>query len=584
MTLRASTSNQQATGLGWIAATVLLAVPWLLPDHGAPWTTFRADSMMALAFGVLAVVAVARCPGGWRADPLAIGLVAASVVPLLQARFGLFIWPSEATLIALFVFGAAAVLLVAARLEAWAPCRLADALWASFVAASLASTGLALYQWAGLDSLGFLVIAPTSPGRPAANIGQPNLLASLIVWGLIGVWWGLLQRRIGLLVSGLAAAFLLLGLALTQSRTGWAALALLVVFAVGFRRHLGSARLAPGLVALGLWFCICVFALPVLSDVGAMEPARSLADQGSAGKRPQIWQLALQASLQAPWFGYGWNQGVQAHTAVAEGFPHLHVIVQHAHNLVLDLVLWNGWPLGLLFSLGLAVWWWRMLRRELQSLDVLLMLVITSFLMHAMIELPHCLFLFVGPVAAMAGILIARHPPARSWILPRAIVSPILLVTVAALGVVIRDYDAIEADLVAYRIRAAHIGSMAVPPPPQPWLLDALGSALQNLRIRPHRGMDPAELGRLRRAVERYPSDGGLFAWARTAALNGRPDEASTALSRLCLFYPPALCQRAGLAWRAIAQESEPELADVKTPAAFAGASPARISSVPSAN
>lgn len=559
-----------ATGAGWIVWCVAVATPYLLSSRAAPWTMFWADAAMAAAVCGAAIWAWWRSKGSWSTDVLAAGFLTVSVVPLLQALYGLFIWPGEAVVVSMYVSAIGLTLMVARCAEHIAPGRLVEALWAALVIASLASVGMLLYQVADLSTLGVLIAPEVAKGRPAANLGQPNLLAGLLAWGLIGVWWGLRRRRIGAPVAGLAAAFLLMGVAITQSRSGWLAVAMLGVSALVFRGHLGTQRQAPAFIALGLWFAAWVLGWAPLSEALGHEAGRSLTDQASAGKRPQIWWVMLNAALQSPWVGYGWNQGSQAHSAVAQVSDGLHVVVAHAHNLVLDMVVWNGWPLGLILSTALLAWVVRQYRRASSDTDALLLSGIGIFLMHALLELPHVLFVFLAPVAIMMGTLAARHPLDIPLRLGRPVLASIGLGMVTALVVMSVDYSKLEGDLIAYRFRQARIGDLREPAPPNVYLLGALQQALTALRSTVRRDMPETELVQLRRAAQRHPSDGGLFSLARASALNHHPLDAARALERLCLFYPPAICRAAGKAWHEIGVSSQPELLDVQTPAGFA--------------
>ena len=70
----------------------------------------------------------------------------------------------------------------------------------------------------------------------------------------------------------------------------------------------------------------------------------------------------LDAISRAPWLGYGWNEMSVAQSLVAPDHPAVREMVDHSHNMLLDLMVWNGVPLGLLMF-GVFVWWfWRHLR------------------------------------------------------------------------------------------------------------------------------------------------------------------------------------------------------------------------------
>ena len=112
----------------------------------------------------------------------------------------------------------------------------------------------------------------------------------------------------------------------------------------------------------------------------------------------------------SPWWGYGWNQSVQAHVLLASAYPELRVSVAHAHNLVLDLMLWNGFPLGLALTGGLGAWLWYQLRGATTPTQLLLLLALGVFGLHAMLELPHAYAFFLLPAALMMGSLNEIRP------------------------------------------------------------------------------------------------------------------------------------------------------------------------------
>lgn len=558
--------------LGWLLWACVVALPYLLATHTMPWTMFQSDALMAGCMAAAAAWILARSPTAGPVSTLAAACFALAAVPWVQAAAGLFVWPGEALWPSLYLAATALVMATARIAEVQSPGRLVEALLAGLVIASLASTGMLIYQWADLSGLGLLIAAPVAAGRPAANLGQPNLLASLLVWGLIGIWWALLKGRIAGPVATGAAAFLLLGLAITQSRTGWLGVATLAVAALVFSGPLKTRQHAPALLGLVLWLGLWVLGWEAVSGWLGQEMGRGLADQATAGKRPLIWSMMLQASLQSPWLGYGWNQGIQAHLATADTAPGLAVVVAHAHNFALDLIIWNGWPLGLALVFALLAWLVGMGRRVREAQDALLLVAICTFMVHASLELPHVLFVFLAPVAVFAGTLAAHHPQDVRWTVARSALAALLIALTSALLVMCVEYAKVEADLMAYRIRSARIGDTRAPAPPSVLLLNPLQQSLTALRIPARRNMPESDLLALHRAVQRYPSDGGLFTLARSSALNGRPQEAAIALARLCQLYPPPICKAAGKAWQEIGAQDQPELLTIRTPSGFTSA------------
>ncbi len=561
-------------GLGWALFAVALALPWLAETHTAPWTNFYPDWCMALTLLALSFWALSRSRRAWRVTmlPLAIGVM--TLVPLLQAAGGLIGFPSEGVLGALFLAGFMLVVLTGLNIETIAPSRAAEALFSGLVIAAIASVGLQLYQWLELNQLGVLVLQLPAKGRPFANVGQANLLATLLVWGLIGLWWAYEHRRIGPAVASLGAAFLLVGVAMSQSRTGWLEVAM--VAAVAARRPDAMRRALPrsAVFALGLWFAAVVLVWPALGSFFGLDPALALADQVAPGKRPAIWRLGIDAIAARPWLGWGWNQGGEAHVALAAAHPSLQVRVPYMHNLALDLMLWNGVPIGALALLGLGAWFvarWRDGHGSAQQR--LLLLALTALLIHAMLELPHGHAVFLLPAGLMMGIVEARSGVRSVLTLPRAVVWGMALLLALTLGVLASEHRAVEQDLLDLRIRAARVANLPpLGPAPQPMLMASYGELLVTLRMTPQPGMDPQTLELLHRVARHYPSAGNLLRLARADALNGRPVQAREALALLCQLQPPKVCQDVARTWDEMGRTDYPALAAIVPPGASASA------------
>ncbi len=555
--------TNQSTGLGWALWVVVAALPWLLPFHAEPWTAFYSEALAAAVMVPIAIWAVLRHRGVWQVDTLAVAVLILALVPLAQALTGLFIFTGEAVLVAVYLAAFGVVTMVARRAEQLAPLRLADAMFASIAVAALLSVGLALYQWFGQDWLG--ILASPAVARAYANLGQPNNLATLLCWGLLAIWWGQARGKVGQPTALLAVAFLLTGVVLTRSRTGWLEVAMLAMAAIYVRRRYAAGPTSSTVLALSLWFAMLAAVEPLVHPLLSEAPA-SVRGQTSIGSRPVIWQLAIESIAQRPWFGYGWNQGVQGHMGIADRYPDLHLIVHHAHSLLLDLMVWNGVPIGLTIAMGLAFWaraQWRACHAMPQRL---LLLALALLLVHAMLELPHAYLYFLMPAAVMMGTLGAMDRASPIVSVPRAGLSLATIIFGSLLALAVSDYRAIEEDLRAARMRGAGIHNPHPAPEATPVVLGFLHAALTRLRAERARDLSDQEFADMRRALDRYPGYGALFRYARAAALRGQAGEASWALDRLCLLNPKIDCESALRRWRELAAQGNVEMDAVTLP------------------
>ncbi|MBL8342189.1 MAG: O-antigen ligase C-terminal domain-containing protein [Rubrivivax sp.] len=535
---------------------MLAAVPWLLPTRTAPWATFYAEALAAAVWLVLAAGCIARDRPLERAPPCGIDGPAAMALALVawsafQAAIGRLVFPSEVSmaLVYLCAFGGAMVLGRRCREEIGS--RFADLLWAGLLGAALLSAGFGVGQWLQVEPLGWLTPLADIDGRAIANVGQANNLATLLCWGLVGLWWAHRTGRIGAPVGVLAAAWLVFALALTQSRTPWIGVFVLLAVAVVGRRWTGGWKMVGALAALAVFYVASWLTMLAVSEALGLIPPRDAADQASAGFRPVIWSIALQAIGERPWLGWGWNQFIVAWVELAPGRLPRPSLNGYTHNLALDLLASSGVVVGTLAMATLLVWAWRAVRAARSAEEWLLLAGVGVFGVHAMLELPHAYLTMLLPLAAMMGALSASgaaRPIARVsiwWLLVA------VLAFSGLLALTVRDYLGIEADQRALRLRDAGILARAPHVPSEPivlrWLAEAEAALMPATDVAG--SLSPADLQRLRAALARFPSAGGLARYAQASALRGHFEESRWALHTLCGLHRHNVCTSALQEW-----------------------------------
>ena len=252
---------------------------------------------------------------------------------------------------------------------------------------------------------------PMPPGgRPYGNLGQPNHLAMLLLLGLVGAVWALQRQRIGTIGLSLIVGFVGTALVATQSRTAIVA-ALFVVLWLACAHSRSGLQVAPrALVAAGIAFVTLTFAWPGLLQTIDVNVSRGTTEMTEQGTRPTLWPSFVVAALRSPWIGYGWNQVVVAQGEVAASRPAFHELLDHSHNLVIDLVLWNGAPVGLLIIAALVWWFARQMRAARTPAQALLLAALVAVIVHAMFEYPLSYAYFLLPSALMIGALEGLRP------------------------------------------------------------------------------------------------------------------------------------------------------------------------------
>lgn len=553
----------------WVLA---LATPWLLPTHLIPWRAFHADLLMALVLLPAAFWVVLRRREGVPVPPLALAALGVACIPVLQRAGGMMIFAGDAWVAGVYLLGFALAVVTGARFQQVAPGRLADALFAAFAVAGLFSVGIALAQWLRLGSLrvsdlDLIMYYPGPPGyRPFGNLGQPNHLATLVVWSLIALWWAYLSGRVRGAITFAAAAFLIVGITATQSRTAWLEMIVLAAGAVLWRRPLAGRRCALAIAGLALLAITLATGWETVNRALHLEAARALSEEvSSPGLRLPAWQLFIDTILQRPWTGWGWNQIPLAQSSVALDHPTLRYTFQSTHNLVLDLLVQNGLPLGLLIALGLASWVFIQARRVDTAAGCLLWLAVAVLGVHALLEFPQNYAYFLLPTGLMIGVLEALHPWGTPVRVGRWVITGALLLAAALTAWIGVDYNRAERNLEQLRFERARVGPSRNSQAPDLVVLTQLRDFLRALRLRPEAGMSEEQLELMRRVTQQYPSDGNHLVLAAMEALNGRPDQAGSTLERMCRMVPGNRCRDALTTWRDMARTSPP-LAKVNLP------------------
>lgn len=546
----------------WLALwAATLALGWLLPNHYRPWIAFHSDAWTAAVLLLAFAALIWRSSGAMAVHRITLAVVLLIGVPWLQYGLGLISQPGVAWISCAYLGGFFLALLLGARWETSSPGQLGDALFLAIGIAAVGLVGLQLQQWLQVDGLELWRLSG-GPERPSANLGQPNQLATLLLWGVLAAAWGWIRGRVNGSVAALLVAFLLFGIALTGSRTAWIGVALLVAASWWWRSLWHNARLPWLTTGLGIYFVACVVVPGLWSAWDGAAPSDVV--RISSELRPLAWTVFLDAAWQRPWFGYGWNQTALAQLAVATAHPPLHVVFSYAHNLFLDLILWCGIPLGLLVSASLVGWIWRCFRAVQTAESAVLLLLLLVLGNHAMLELPLYYAYFLLPAGLVMGMLNTRLRAKPVLCVSRWAAGLLWLAATALLVLIVRDYSRVEPSYENLNFEWQHI-KVAPIGPPEVLLLNQWHDFVWYARYEPKAGLSQKELDELRSIPELFSGPLFVHKYASILALNQRPDEARLWLQRLCKVGNESACSTAKAIW---AKQSlkYPEIAAIPWP------------------
>lgn len=495
---------------------------WILPNHYFPWPSAYQDFAGFMSLMVLGVGLAFNFPVRARREIVFFILLA--VIPLVQYSVGLIYFFGTAFIAFLYVLGFSFALVVGYSFSSDPVGRrcLLNAIAVALVVGAVVSVWIALQQWLMLSGSIWVVDLPYGE-RPFANMAQPNNLATLLCMAVAATCYLYEKSCLGRLAASLLVAFLLFGVALTQSRTPW--LGLLVVSIFWFWKS-SVYRAKVGYVVVCAWlvyFALCVWGVPEIADALLLK-STSLAERVQGLQRLALWEQFWHAIWQGPWWGYGWGQVALAQASVAHTYPSL-VISAQAHNIFLDLMLWNGPYLGLI-AIFFGVFGLLKLICNVSSLDGIFALSAAGFLLiHGLLEFPLEYAFFLLPLGLLLGSAAVEGASIPGAYISRKLTLVFLGFSFLVFSWVWAEYRILEEDYRLMRFEAARIGTLrAEKPAPDVVLLTQIREFIRFARTEPGQSMSKDELELMRKAAYMPPHAPSLLRYAIALAINGEVD------------------------------------------------------------
>jgi len=515
-----------------------MALAWLIPNHYPPWKSFYNEAAMAVALGLLLIPfgrsLIAPAPG----HPLSATVVAlVATLPWLQFASGTLVYSGDALVASAYVASLAVAIHVGHAWASRSDRRLQLLLsWAALLAASTSSL-IAVTQVFDAFSWGVWAELATPGMRAPGNLAQPNNMATLFGIGAVGAWYLFERGRLSAILTLVAVAALLIGGALTQSRVSLS-FGVLAVATVWTMHRCGVVIRTPTKVVALCMLCywLIMWLTPELVAVVMGDAPEDLATRGVASPRYQMWRMLLDAVHLVPWQGYGWLQVGAAELAVVDHYPPIKELWLQGHNVFLELVVWCGWPLGLLLG-GMLLFWFFSRASRTRSLDAAAGMLVIGFIgLHALVEFPHHYLYFIIPAGLWAGI-VEREEQARSTRGGMLVLVPALYVF-ATFGGIALDYPKMEDDFRLVRFESVRIvGAHATEKSPHAPFMSSLTGFLEFARTPPVAGMSAKELRAMEDATKRYPYAASLVRYATMLALNGEPRQARDTFVKIRYIY-----------------------------------------------
>ena len=533
-------------------ASAALSLAWLLPNHSHPWLTFHADAWVAAMLAIVAVFVFWHNKFSVTWHWVTVVAAALVAVPLVQHAVGIIPLFGIAWINSVYLLGFLLALLMGAAWEQESAGQCADYLFLALGVASFASVGLQLYQLFILEGAGPWILYSIGT-RHSANLAQPNQLASLLMLGLVSCGWGFYRRQLGSVSALAAAAFLLIGVALTESRTAWVNIAFLFICTLVWSRLLPSKRFLWAVVGLAVFFFAGVLALPTVYDlIWDGFPARLRTDSPVKDPRWIIWSMFFKVAFHQPLFGFGWGQLHQAQLMLPNEHLDQSGMYSSAHNLFIDLIDWSGFPIGLAVGAVLVGWVIAAIRSISNFSQLALFAGLGVLGVHAMLELPLHYAYFLLPAGLMIGVLNTSLNLPKAFGPGRWLTGLVFVVGVSALSVTIRDYFRVETSMFGLRFEQKKIETSIPLTPPDVLVLTQWHDYMVFARMEPKSGLTATELARMRALVTSMPGNLVMYKIAVTMAYNGQAAEAQEWLKKGCMFTVKEQCEKTRAQWASL--------------------------------
>lgn len=562
-----------------LLSLALLGAGWLMPLHFPPWLSWHSE-MLAFAAVLMQssallirnhyvhggrLVLIPRI--GW---PM--GLLC--VIAAIQLMTGRIEFKGDAVVLTFYLWLSVLALTigysfaVAKEQETTSTTHVGDQIAVLLVVGGLLSVIVALVQTLDIWESVSWVARPHMLRRPGGNLSQPNQLATLVLFSLASVIYLFESRRMRVVTALPIAAIFVLGLAITESRTGALGLLLMALWWMVKRRRVGFSLSGRALVFWLAFFVCCFVAWPTCFNFiqGGAEATVVAQVNTSVGTRLVVWPQLWQAVLMRPWFGWGLREVSTAHNAVLGAYTESEAFT-YAHNIVLDLAVGVGLPLTFLLVGVTVVWLWRRLRAADDLLTWYCLAVALPFGVHSMLEYPFAYAYLLVPVMFLLGALEARTAPAWIVRIPWSAAVTVWMFVFAVMVWSVVEYIEIEEDFRIARFEAMRMGRTPSDyERPHIVLLTQLDALLDGARIIPASNMTSERIELARKVAMRFPWPATQNRYALSLALNGNPDEAIRQLKVMRAMHGEKTYEGIRANWEMLAQSKYPQLGTLKLP------------------
>ena len=522
-----------------LLASILISLAWLSPDHAFPWLTFSSEM---LSFAAVLSLLAGLSDQNFKVSKIQWLALPITIIPLLQWICGLVLDFSSALLFSFYLLAFWLVTVAGYNLSVQTDrAKLFTRICYVLLITGIISSVIAILQWLNLDQHIYGVMELRAGNRPFANFAQPNNMSTFLVMGLMACLYLFEQQKLKKSLLTLASILILFAIALSQSRTAWVVCLFFMVYWT-YKTYKHPVRLRMRYMLLWVvTFAVMIAILPAINNfisaLGATQivETTSVAERATSGYlRFDIWTQMLLAIQQHPLTGYGWGQTSLAQLTVFNLHPS-HEWVTSGHNILLDIIVWNGLPIGLLI-IGYMTCWILWLNHKAKSLEsVIALLMVGAILIHALLEFPLRYAYFLFPLGFLLGFVQSQSPELKTSILSKYVIRAVVMIGGILILLIWRDYTVYKLNNgLAFRGEQPTqtvLGSTDI------YVLTQFKDRLLWLQMNPTTQLSDDELVQLGKMVKNRASPYNLHKYAQLLLANGKAHEAAQYLYYLNMLH-----------------------------------------------
>ncbi|MFW6536862.1 Wzy polymerase domain-containing protein [Acinetobacter baumannii] len=521
-------------------AAILLGFAWLSPFHYNPWVMFSSEmSTFAAGLSVLAALFYQNI----KIPRAQILLLPFTLIPIVQWGCGLVFDLSTALLSTFYLLGFWFMVLAGYNLSL--DQKKKDQIFSGFsllvIITSLLTSLIAIFQWLNIESH-LIYTLHLIGNRPYGNFGQPNNMATFLIIGLLGCLYLYEKNKVTVWLLLPSALIILFTIALSQSRTSWIVFPFLLIYWIV--KQFGKQkrfRFVQGLLWCLAFFLIAGLILPYITqfiefstNTEITETSSFVARAGSGHERIGMWIQILHAIAQQPWLGYGWSQ---TSVAVVDSIQYgtVHVWFNSAHNVLLDIIIWNGIPIGIVIIAYFTCWFLWLNQQAKETISIIAIMMVCTVLIHTMLEFPQRYAYFLLTCGFLLGIIQAQTPVLKGIVLNKQVLRLIWGVSLILLVAIWRDYNVyVTNSNLLFKNKqpnAEILGSNQI------FILTQFEQRLKWIEMKPETTLSDADLAVWGNFVKNKATPYNLRKYAQLLAYNGKVEQAEQQIFILQHLY-----------------------------------------------